>query len=130
MIVVVDGDSIVVNGMFIKVFVECDFVVFLWGELGVEFVIELIGCFIKLIDVCKYIEVGVKKVIIFVFVSGDDVVMFVFGVNEGIYDFVMYDIILNVFCIMNCFVLLVKVFFDEFGIECGLMIMVYVYIVD
>lgn len=77
----------------------------------------------------KYLEVGVKKVIIFVFVNEEDIII-VMGVNEDKYDVVNYDVIFNVFCIINCFVLFVKVFNDKFGIKCGMMIIVYFYIND
>lgn len=101
-----DDESIIVNGKVIKVFVECDFVNFLWGELGVDIVIELIGFFIKVEFVKKYIEVGVKKVFILVFGMGVDG-MFVMGVNEDMYNLEIDYIIFNVLCIINCFVLLV-----------------------
>lgn len=77
----------------------------------------------------KYLEVGVKKVIIFVLVFDEDIII-VMGVNEDKYDVVNYNVILNVFCIINCLVLFVKVLNDKFGFKCGMMIIVYFYIND
>lgn len=52
------------------------------------------------------------------------------GVNEEMYDFVKYYVILNVFCIINCLVLVIKVIDKYFKVKRGFMIIVYLYIND
>lgn len=72
-----------------------------------------------------YFDVGVKKVLIFVFVG--EMKIIVYNVNDDILD--GNDIIVFVvLCIINCFVLMVKVLYDSFGIEVGMMMIIYVYI--
>lgn len=124
--VVVFGGDLLVNGKKICLIQECDLFNLKWDEVGVDVVIELIGLFLIKDIVQKYIDVGVKKVIMLVLLK-DDILMFVFGVNDKIY--VGQVIVFNVLCIINCLVLLVKVINDKWGIKCGLMIIVYVVIV-
>lgn len=78
--VIVDNNSLVVNGKIICIIFERDLVVFKWDEVDVDVVVELIGLFLIKEIVVKYIEVGVKKVVMFVFFK-DDMFMFVMGVN-------------------------------------------------
>lgn len=126
--VIVKDDVFVVNGKVIKVFFEKDFVLLFWKEFNIDIVLECIGFFVKKDFVYKYIDVGVKKVIILVFV-GKDVKIVVYGVNYEIL-FVDDEIILGVLCIINCLVFVVKVLVDNFGIENGFMIIVYLFIGD
>lgn len=128
-IVEYDESSLMVNGKKIQVIVECDFVNIKWGEYGVDIVIEFIGIFISCEGVFKYMQGGVKKVIIIVLVKGEDFFI-VLGVNDEQYDFVNYYIIFNVSCIINSFGVLMKVIDEVFGIEKVIMIIVYSYIND
>lgn len=110
----------------IKLIVICNFEELFWD--GVDIVYECIGIFIVCDKVVLYLKNGFKCVLILV--SGKDVdCMVVYGVNYG--DLMVDDVIvLNVFCIINCLVLFVKVMDDNFGIKIGYMIMIYVYIGD
>lgn len=82
-----EGDDIIVVGCVkIKVFVVWEgLVVLLWGDFGVDVVVEFIGLFINVVKVKGYLDVGVKKVIIFVFVIDEDIII-VLGVNDDKYD--------------------------------------------
>lgn len=127
--VLVDGDYFVVNGDKICVFVNCNLVELLWGELGVDVVMECMGFFMMKEKVSVYLKGGVKKVIILVLGGKDVDVMIVYGVNYDVLK-VEYMVILNVLCMMNCFVLFVKLLNDKIGFEIGLMMMIYVYMND
>ena len=128
--VVVEGDTIVINGHPIKVLAERDPAALPWGELGVDIVVESTGRFTKSTDARKHIEAGAKKVIVSAPASGDDVATLVLGVNEGTYDSAKHDIISNASCTTNCLAPLAKVFLDEFGIDRGLMTTVHAYTAD
>ena len=128
--VIVDGDTIIVNGKPIKVLAERDPAALPWGELGVDIVVESTGRFTKSSDARKHIQAGAKKVVISAPASGDDVATLVLGVNEGTYDSAKHDIISNASCTTNCLAPLAKVFMDEFGIERGLMTTVHAYTAD
>lgn len=127
--VVVDGDMIFVGGgKLIKVIVICDLKDFFWGEFGVEIVMECIGIFIVKEKVVVFLEVGVKWVLVFVFLVGVDK-MIVFGVNDSV--LILDDLVVfNVFCIMNCLLLVVYVLNEIVGIEKGFMMIIYFYIGD
>lgn len=125
-IIEVFGSDLIVNGKIVKFYIECDFFVIFWKDIGVEYIVEFIGVFIIIEKVSVYLKGGVKCVIIFVFLV--DVFMYVMGVNEKIYDGKVV-VIFNVFCIINCLVFFVKVVNDKFGIVEGFMIIVYFYIV-
>ncbi len=128
--VVVDGDSIVINGKAIKVLAERDPAALPWAALGVDVVVESTGRFTKSADARKHIEAGAKKVIISAPATGDDVATLVLGVNEGTYDASTHDIISNASCTTNCLAPLAKVFLDEFGFDRGLMTTVHAYTAD
>ena len=128
--VVVDGDSIIINGKAIKVLAERDPAALPWGALGVDVVVESTGRFTKSADARKHIDAGAKKVIISAPATGDDVATLVLGVNEGTYDASTHDIISNASCTTNCLAPLAKVFLDEFGFDRGLMTTVHAYTAD
>lgn len=111
---------------FIEVMLIYEFKEFDW--LGVDVVLECIGKFNDGEKFKVYFDQGVKKVLILVLVKNVDCIV-VYGVN---YCDMLVDecMILNGFCIINCFVLFVKVLNDIIGIESGVMIIIYSYIGD
>ena len=125
-----DGDRIIVNGKPIIVLAERDPANLPWGELGVDIVIESTGRFTKADDVRKHIAGGAKKVLVSAPASGDNVATIVLGVNEGIYDPAVHDVISNASCTTNCLAPLAKVLLDNFGIERGLMTTIHAYTAD
>ena len=125
-----DGDRIIVNGKPIIVLAERDPANLPWGELGVDIVIESTGRFTKADDVRKHIAGGAKKVLVSAPASVDNVATIVLGVNEGIYDPAVHDVISNASCTTNCLAPLAKVLLDNFGIERGLMTTIHAYTAD
>ncbi|WP_165064625.1 type I glyceraldehyde-3-phosphate dehydrogenase [Marisediminicola senii] len=125
-----DGDRIIVNGKPIIVLEERDPANLPWGELGVDIVIESTGRFTKADDARKHIAGGAKKVIVSAPATGDGVATIVLGVNEGIYDPAVHDVVSNASCTTNCLAPLAKVLLDNFGIERGLMTTVHAYTAD
>ena len=128
--IVVEGDSIIVNGKAIKVLAERNPAELPWGELGVDIVVESTGRFTKSVDARQHITAGARKVVISAPATGDDVATLVLGVNEGTYDAATHDIISNASCTTNCLAPLAKVFLDNFGIERGFMTTVHAYTAD
>lgn len=55
--------------------------------------------------------------------------MIVFGVNDDEFDCCV-NVFFNVFCIINCLVFVVKIIYENWGIQVGFMMIIYVYIVD
>lgn len=120
------GNIIDVGCGLIEVIVICNFVDLFW--VYVDVVLECIGIFI-LKEKCQlYFENGVSCVLILVLGIDVDKII-VYGVN---YDMLILDdlIVLNVLCIINCLLFVVKVLNDIIGIIKGFMIMIYSYIGD
>ncbi len=125
----VDGDSIVVDGKYIKVLADRDPANLPWGELGVDIVIESTGFFTDGLKAKAHIDAGAKKVLISAPATNDDGT-FVLGVNEGTYDPATMHIISNASCTTNSLAPLAKVFNDAFGIKHGLMTTIHAYTAD
>ncbi|HUO48224.1 MAG TPA: type I glyceraldehyde-3-phosphate dehydrogenase [Acidimicrobiales bacterium] len=127
--VVADGGDLVVDGKRIRVLAERDPKALPWGELGVDVVIESTGRFTKRADAASHLEGGANRVLISA--PGTDVdITIVMGVNDGDYDSAAHQVLSNASCTTNCFVPLVKVIDDAFGITSGLMTTVHAYTND
>jgi glyceraldehyde 3-phosphate dehydrogenase len=100
-----------------------------WGDLGVDVVIESTGFFTKRAAAAAHLEAGAPLVIVSAPCDGADAT-FVFGVNHKDFDFKTQKVISNASCTTNCFVPLVKVLDDAFGVEQGLMQTVHAYTGD
>ncbi len=125
----VKGDSIIVDGKEIAIYAERNPQDLPWGKLDVDVVIESTGRFTKREAAAAHLEAGAKKVIISG-PSGDADATFVVGVNEQDYDQDHHDVISCASCTTNCFVPMVKVLDDAFGVEHGLMTTVHAYTND
>lgn len=90
-----------------------------WGELGVDVVIESTGIFNSKDAASAHITAGARKVIISAPATCD--ATFVMGVNEDTYNPARHHVISNASCTTNCFVPMVKVLDDNFGVVEGLM---------
>ena len=99
-----------------------------WGDLGVDVVIESKGIFADKEKAQPHIEAGAKKVIISAPASCD--ATFVVGVNDDDYDPKKHHIISNASCTTNCFVPMIKVLDDAFGVQEGLMTTTHAYTGD
>ena len=100
-----------------------------WKELGVDVVIESTGFFTKRDAAAAHLEAGARLVIVSAPCDNADAT-FVYGVNHKTFDFKTQQVISNASCTTNCFVPIVKVFDDAFGVEQGLMQTVHAYTGD
>ena len=114
----VDGNTMIVNGMKIRLTAEKDPANLKWNEVGAEVVVESTGFFLTDETARAHITAGAKKVIMSA-PSKDATPMFVYGVNDKTY--AGQDIISNASCTTNCLAPLAKVLNDKFGIKRGLM---------
>jgi len=120
------GDGIKVDGSTLKILAERDPTALPWGELGVDVVVESTGLFTTRDKAAQHLDAGAPIVIISA--PGKDVdATFVVGVNDGTFDPDRHKVISNASCTTNCFVPMVKVLDDAFGIEKGLMTTVHAY---
>jgi glyceraldehyde 3-phosphate dehydrogenase len=100
-----------------------------WGELGVDVVIESTGFFTKRDDAAKHLEAGAGRVIVSAPSAGADLTV-VYGVNHKEFRKSQHHVISNASCTTNCFVPLVKVLDDAFGVVNGLMTTIHAYTGD
>ncbi len=113
-------DGIKVDDDEFKVVSERDPKALPWGDLGVEVVIESTGLFTDRDSAAQHIDAGAKRVIISA--PGKEVdATFVVGVNDDTFDPEKHTVVSNASCTTNCFVPMVKVLDDAFGIEQGFM---------
>jgi glyceraldehyde 3-phosphate dehydrogenase len=125
----VTGDGISVGGDEFKVFAERDPKALPWGDLGVDVVIESTGIFTDGAQARAHIEGGAPRVIISAPATNVDGT-FVIGVNDDQFDGAKHTIVSNASCTTNCFVPMIKVLDDAFGVERGLMTTVHAYTND
>ncbi|MDO9316342.1 MAG: type I glyceraldehyde-3-phosphate dehydrogenase [Burkholderiaceae bacterium] len=116
--VVVEGNTLIVNGKKIRLTAVKDPAELKWNEIGADIVVEATGLFLTKETGAKHLAAGAKKVI-FSAPSKDDTPMFVYGVNHGTYK--GEAIISNASCTTNCLAPVAKVLNDKWGIKRGLM---------
>jgi glyceraldehyde 3-phosphate dehydrogenase len=124
----VTGDGISVGNDSFRVFAERDPGKIPWGDLGVDVVIESTGIFTDGEKAKAHLEGGAPRVIISAPATNVDGT-FVIGVNDDAFDPSM-KIVSNASCTTNCFVPMIKVLDDAFGVEKGLMTTVHAYTND
>lgn len=122
-------DGISINGKVLKVLTERDPKSLPWGALGVDVVIESTGIFTDRDKAAMHLEAGAPLVIVSAPSNGADAT-FVYGVNHQDFNRSAHKVISNASCTTNCFVPLVKVLDDAFGVENGLMTTVHAYTGD
>jgi glyceraldehyde 3-phosphate dehydrogenase len=127
--VTVSDDGMTVGTETIEVLAERDPEALPWGALNVDVVIESTGRFTSREAAAAHLKAGARKVIISA-PSSDADATFVIGVNEKTYDPATDHIVSNASCTTNCFVPMVKVLDDAFGIEAGLMTTIHAYTND
>ena len=127
--IVVEDDALVVDGHRIRVLAEREPKALPWEELGAEVVIEATGRFTRRADAAAHLEGGARRVIISA-PSKDADATFVMGVNDGEFDPEAHVVISNASCTTNCFVPMVKVVDEAFGIVGGFMTTVHAYTND
>ncbi|HYZ99909.1 MAG TPA: type I glyceraldehyde-3-phosphate dehydrogenase [Acidimicrobiales bacterium] len=100
-----------------------------WSDLGVDVVVESTGLFTDKDNAAAHLDAGAPYVIVSAPAKGADAT-FVLGVNEDTFDPARHKVVSNASCTTNCFVPMVKVLDDAFGIERGLMTTVHGYTSD
>ena len=124
----VDG-GISVDGDVLKVLSERNPADLGWGELGVDVVIESTGIFNNRSAASGHIDAGAPYVIVSAPCNEADKT-FVIGANEDTFDPETDKVVSNASCTTNCFVPMVKVLDDAFGVKQGLMTTVHAYTGD
>jgi len=125
----VTGEGIAVGSTTMKVFAERDPKALPWGDIGVDVVIESTGIFTDREKAAAHLEGGAPRVIISAPANGADAT-FVVGVNDDTFDPAAHTVVSNASCTTNCFVPMIKVLDDAFGVERGLMTTVHAYTND
>jgi glyceraldehyde 3-phosphate dehydrogenase len=124
-----DSSAIKVDGERIRATAEPDPAKLDWGGLGVDVVIESTGRFRSRDQAALHLKAGARKVIISAPAKGEDATI-VIGVNQGLYDPDVHDVLSAASCTTNCVVPMVKVLHDAFGIQRGFMTTVHAYTGD
>jgi glyceraldehyde 3-phosphate dehydrogenase len=127
-ITAVDG-GIDVDGDVLKVVSHRNPAEIPWGELGVDVVIESTGIFTDRDKAAAHLEGGAPRVIVSAPSNGADAT-FVVGVNDDTFDPANHIVVSNASCTTNCFVPLIKVLDDAFGVQKGLMNTIHAYTGD
>ncbi len=127
--VIVDGDSLLIDGKRIVVFHDRDPANLDWSSLGIQIIVESTGKIKDKESASKHIKGTVKKVIITAPAKNEDATI-VMGVNEEIYNPKTDHILSNASCTTNCLAPVVKVLNNAFGIKRGLMTTVHSYTND
>ena len=125
----VTDDGISIGGDTLKVLAEREPAKLPWGDLGADVVIESTGFFTSREKAAAHLEGGAKRVIISAPATDVDGT-FVVGVNDDTFDPAAHTVISNASCTTNCFVPMIKVLDDAFGVEKGLMTTVHAYTGD
>ncbi len=125
----VSGDELVVGGRRIRVFAEREPGRIPWNEVGAQVVIESTGRFTERAAAAAHLDAGAERVIVSA-PSSDADISIVMGVNDADFDPDHHQIVSNASCTTNCFVPMVKVLDDAFGIVGGLMTTVHAYTND
>jgi glyceraldehyde 3-phosphate dehydrogenase (phosphorylating) len=100
-----------------------------WGDLGVDVVVESTGFFTSRDKAAAHLDAGAPYVIVSAPSSGADAT-FVVGVNDDTFDADAHKVVSNASCTTNCFVPMIKVLDDAFGVERGLMTTIHAYTGD
>ena len=127
--VTVSEGGMTVGDHFIKVLAEREPANLPWDELGIDVVIESTGRFTSREAAAVHLAAGAKKVVISAPATDVDAT-FVYGVNHDAYDPSAHHVVSNASCTTNCFVPMVKVLDDNFGVETGLMTTIHAYTND
>jgi glyceraldehyde 3-phosphate dehydrogenase len=121
--------GIKVDGDVLQVLGERDPDKLPWGDLGVDVVVESTGVFTSKEGAGRHLDGGAPFVIVSAPCGGADAT-FVVGVNEDTFDPATHKVVSNASCTTNCFVPMVQVLDDAFGVKQGLMTTVHAYTGD
>ncbi len=127
--VVVNGDSLLVNGDRIRVLAERNPAELPWGEMGVDVVMECTGLFTSKEKAGAHLAGGAKKVIISAPGGKDVDATIVYGVNHRILKSTD-TVISNASCTTNCLAPLVLPIHQAIGLKTGVMTTIHSYTND
>jgi len=122
-------DGIKVDGDTLRVLAVRDPKELPWGDLAVDVVVESTGIFTSRDKAAAHLDAGAPYVIVSAPSSGADAT-FVVGVNDDTFDPAQHKVVSNASCTTNCFVPMIKVLDDAFGVERGLMTTIHAYTGD
>jgi glyceraldehyde 3-phosphate dehydrogenase len=122
-------EGLVINGKTLTVLSERDPNNLPWQKLGVDVVVESTGFFTERDKAAAHLSAGARVVVISAPATGADAT-FVYGVNHSDFDAQKHKVVSNASCTTNCFVPLVKVLDDAFGVVNGMMTTVHSYTGD
>jgi len=122
-------DGISIDSKVLKVLQQRDPKDLPWAALGVDVVIESTGFFTDRDKAAAHLDAGAPIVIVSAPSAGADAT-FVYGVNHKDFDRSKHKVVSNASCTTNCFVPMVKVLDDAFGVENGLMTTIHAYTGD
>ena len=100
-----------------------------WLDYGVDVVVESTGIFTSRDKAAMHLDAGAPLVIVSAPASGADAT-FVVGVNDAEFDPEAHKVISNASCTTNCFVPMVQVLDQAFGVQQGLMTTIHAYTGD
>ena len=123
------GEGIAVDGAVLPVLARRDPATLPWGDLGVQVVVESTGFFTSRDKAAAHLAAGAERVVISAPARDVDAT-FVVGVNDDTYDPDSHRVVSNASCTTNCFVPMVKVLDDAFGLTQGFMSTVHAYTGD
>ncbi len=121
--------TIVVDSVPIAVLSERDPKALPWDSLAVDVVVESTGLFTSRSAAASHLEAGASRVIISAPAKDADAT-FVIGVNDDEYDPAKDFVVSNASCTTNCFVPMVSVLDQAFGIDTGMMTTVHAFTND
>jgi glyceraldehyde 3-phosphate dehydrogenase len=127
--VVAQGEDLIINGREVRVTRILDPEGLPWKELGVDIVLESTGAFRDRASNEGHLRAGAQRVILGAPGKKLDAT-FVYGVNHQDFDPARHRIISNASCTTNCLAPVVKVLYDAFGFEYGLMTTCHSYTMD
>lgn len=116
----VNNDTLVINGKHVRVLAVDDVEKLPWKEMAIDLVIESSGKYTDAKKAAAHIKAGARKVIITAPAKNEDATI-VMGVNEDSYDPAHHNIVSNASCTTNCLAPVVKVLYENFGINRGFM---------
>jgi glyceraldehyde 3-phosphate dehydrogenase len=125
----IDGGTLHVGRMKIRLTAEKDPTALKWDAIGADFVHECTGIFTDREKAALHLKAGGKKIIISA-PSKDPDVTICMGVNPDMYDPAKHAVVSNASCTTNCLAPLVKVLDDAFGVARGTMLTVHSYTND
>jgi len=110
-----EGDTLLIDGKSVKTTQQREIDAVDWS--GCDVVIEATGVHRKTSFLNKYLDQGVKRVVVSAPVKEDGVANIVVGVNDHIFDAATHKIVTAASCTTNCIAPVVKVIHEKLGIE-------------